>query len=202
MRTRSPFSSLNLAFACSSVQTENSLRDACEWVFNWIMFQKALRTETILVTDIDDTLVDRSQNSLPDVVALIKRVANNGVKVYFVTARMYTADFEKRTLKNLTDVGIGSDIVQDRLYMMPPELYRLGDPMVVAEYKRSIRRSLASKRFLCANLGDQMTDFMTSRHCIPTEHVQMMQHWPHPLVFVDPVEKTACLKVPRPAPRR
>jgi len=202
MRNRSPFTSLKLSIPCSSVQTENALHDACEWVFNWIMFQRSLRTETIIVTDIDDTLVDRSQSSLPDVVALIKRVAHNGVKVFFVTARMYTADFEERTLQNLADVGIGSDIVQDRLYMMPPELYRLGDPKVIADYKRGIRRSLAAKRFLCANLGDQMTDFISTRHPISNDHVQMMQHWPHPILFIDPIEKTACLKVPRPAPRR
>lgn len=192
------FRTLNLAFPCSSVETDRPLLHACEWIFNWVMMQQAIRTETFVVTDIDDTLLDREQRALPDVVDLVKRIAENNIKVYFVTARMHSEKFMDKTRKHLNDIGIGQDIVRDRLFMMPPELYRLGDAEVVAKYKYDVRRSLCRGRYLGANLGDQMTDFVTPRHRIASKHVESMQHWRRPLVFVEPVEKTACLKIPRP----
>ena len=73
-----------------------------------------------------------------------------------------------KTRKHLNDIGIG-------LFMMLPELYRLGDAEVVAKYKYDVRRSLCRGRYLGANLGDQMTDFVTPRHRIASEHVGSME---------------------------
>lgn len=133
--------------------------------------------DTIVVFDIDDTLVRSDSKPLTEVVKLYKDLAAMQAKIYLVTARH--PSMRKETITELESIGITSNDYEKLL--ITPSQYRT-DMKKVGEWKFFARQSIAIQHGapIALTVGDQWTDMFK----ISEEEMFLLDEaYPQPFVF-------------------
>lgn len=141
-----------LASIAGGTDRENT-QLAMSWLKYWCNFQKKIGERGAVVFDVDDTLVDKSENAIPAVVDAYRFCGRLGFERVIVTARPNTSTNRKHTAAMLRANGIDE---WRSLYLMPP----MEDPSAasISRYKWEARRDVAKRHRVIANVGDMMHD--------------------------------------------
>jgi hypothetical protein len=175
---------------CAYVE-DGKLDDGCRWIRDWVYLMSGRNTVAV-VFDIDHTLLV-GKEPIAEVVSLfldLQRMRN--VLLFIITARMETASYRERTISDLLDAGVQID--SDRLFMLPPDIYELGDEHEIAKFKES-KRLYVTANFanVVASVGDSLTDHIRSRRM----RGELSDLSDRDCVFFQARESMACLKLKR-----
>ena len=167
--------------------SRTELSEACSWIETWVMLQNIYRSSNAVVFDIDDTLIRFKSEPIEDTISLLNRLREHKVKIYIVTARLYSENNMQKTLEQLRRVGI-TDGMFEEIFMMPSTFNR-EDKFSVAAFKYSCRKKIRKEHFLSASIGDMITD-----HTVDPDMIVACKN-KISMVFLNTREKLACLKI-------
>jgi hypothetical protein len=113
-----------------------------------------------VVFDIDDTIVRKNSDALPEVLELLFNFHTMGCIIGLVTARHDS--MREFTIKELAAINIDSSIYQGQNLLFCPQEYR-NSFTSISKWKQSARYFLKSstRRKLLCTVGDQWTDLIT-----------------------------------------
>jgi len=116
-----------------------------------------------VVFDIDDTIVRKNSDALPEVLELLFMFHNMGCIIGFITARHES--MREFTVEELKAININNDIYQGQNLLFCPQNYR-NSFTSISEWKQSARYFLKSstRRKLLCTVGDQWTDLITIKN--------------------------------------
>jgi hypothetical protein len=118
------------------------------------------KQEYTVVFDIDDTIVRKNSDALPEVLELLFNFHSMGCIIGFVTARHDS--MREFTIKELAAINIDNTIYQGQNLLFCPQEYR-NSFTSISKWKQSARYFLKSstRRKLLCTVGDQWTDLIT-----------------------------------------
>ena len=126
------------------------------WLEIWLHFQSKIGKTGVVVFDIDDTLVDKRERPLEEVIRLFTTCKDLGFKCAIVTARPEGVANRRDTIRMLHANSVKG---WESLYMMPNHITNK-TVETISEYKRAARDDIESREHILANLGDSMHDLV------------------------------------------
>ena len=125
-----------------------------------ILLRTMPTTPYAVVFDIDDTIVRKNSDALPEVLELLFMFHSMGCIIGLITARHNS--MREFTVKELAALNIDNDVYEGENLLFCPQDYRSSFTSI-SKWKQSARYFLKSstrRRLLCT-VGDQWTDLIT-----------------------------------------
>lgn len=139
-----------------AISDEDKHEFATKWMEQWLIFQtKHLGMRGVVIFDIDDTLINHTEQAIPSIVRLYCAVKNIGLRCAIVTARPETEENRRYTIESLKKSGITD---WESLYMMPEG--RDVTIESISAYKREARDDIETRHRIMANIGDMWHDLV------------------------------------------
>lgn len=164
------FSPIDTPFCAALVDggrdTTQSISFLLKWLDNWISLEATCGAQRkVVVFDIDDTLINRSETPLP-CVKIYQKCLKLGLRCAIITARADLPGNREETAHTLNRNGI---VDWEVLHLMPV-LRQNGRVTAeeIAGYKKAKRDEVAQKYAIVANIGDMWTDLV--RFPLPPGH--------------------------------
>lgn len=129
------------------------IKNMSNWFSYWLKFKALCAEYGTVVFDIDDTLIDKEENIIPDIFSVYKSCIKLGFVVNIVTARPESKMNRTLTMQMLHKNGIDKF---EALYMMPSDINPTFE--TISQYKYLARQDISKRHNIIANCGDMWSD--------------------------------------------
>ena len=129
------------------------IKNMSNWFSYWLKFKVLCGEHGTVVFDIDDTLVDKEENTITDMFSVYKSCIKLGFVVNIVTARPESKMNRTLTMQMLHKNGIDKF---EALYMMPSDINPTFE--TISQYKYLARQDISKRHNIIANCGDMWSD--------------------------------------------
>lgn len=136
-----------------NVDYNHKIKILSDWLKYWLKFKSMCEEVGTVIFDIDDTLVDKNENVITDMLSVYKLCKKLGFVVNIVTARPESSINRTLTKKMLHENGINE---YEALYMMPSDIEPTFE--TISQYKYIARSDIAKRHNILANCGDMWSD--------------------------------------------